>query len=204
MTTPNMIPTNVYAEMTPNPKTMKFVADRLLIEGNGVAEYGNIGEAKGSSRLAEQLFAFPFVEGVFIMGNFITVTKTEAMDWDMIVYELREFIREYLVKNEKAVEKLPQKEESKPSPAVSADRKVAEPSEFDDQIKQILAEYVQPAVANDGGLIDFKSYKDGIVTVTLRGACSGCPSSISTLKGGIETMLTQMMPEVKSVVAEEL
>lgn len=190
--------------MTPNPKTMKFVADRLLIEGNGVAEYANIGEAKGSSKLAEQLFAFPFVEGVFIMGNFITVTKTEAMDWDMIVYELREFIREYLVANEKAVEKLPQKEEAKAVSAESVNSEVAEPSEFDDQIKQILTEYVQPAVANDGGLIDFKSYKDGIVTVTLRGACSGCPSSLSTLKGGIETMLTQMMPEVKSVVAEEL
>lgn len=190
--------------MTPNPKTMKFVADRLLVEGNGVAEYANIGEAKGSSKLAEQLFAFPFVEGVFIMGNFITVTKTEAMDWDMIVYELREFIREYLVANEKAVEKLPQKEEAKAVSTESANSEVAEPSEFDDQIKQILTEYVQPAVANDGGLIDFKSYKDGIVTVTLRGACSGCPSSLSTLKGGIETMLTQMMPEVKSVVAEEL
>jgi len=126
------------------------------------------------------------------------------MDWDMIVYELREFIREYLMNNEKAVEKLPERKVENPGPESTASVEIAEPSEFDDQIKQILEEYVQPAVANDGGLIDFKSFKDGVVTVTLRGACSGCPSSISTLKGGIETMLTQMMPEVKTVVAEEL
>lgn len=200
-----MIPTNVYAEMTPNPKTMKFVADRLLVEGNGVAEYGNISEAKGSSTLAEQLFAFPFVEGVFIMSNFVTITKKEGIDWDLVVYELREFIREFLMNNEKAVEVVP---ERNPAPQTTVTSKVVDepvvPTEFDEQIRQILEEYVRPAVENDGGLIDFKSFKDGIVTVTLRGSCSGCPSSLSTLKGGIETMLTQMMPEVKAVVAEEL
>jgi Fe-S cluster biogenesis protein NfuA len=200
-----MIPTNVYAEMTPNPKTMKFVADRLLVDGNGVAEYANISEAKGSSTLAEQLFAFPFVEGVFIMSNFVTITKKEGIDWDLVVYELREFIREFLMNNEKAVEVVP---ERSPAPQTTVTSKmVAEPvvpTEFDEQIRQILEEYVRPAVENDGGLIDFKSFKDGIVTVTLRGSCSGCPSSLSTLKGGIETMLTQMMPEVKAVVAEEL
>lgn len=202
-----MIPTNVYAEMTPNPKTMKFVADRLLVEGNGVAEYASVRETKGSSQFAEKLFGFPFVKGVFIMSNFITITKTEEIEWDMIVYELREFIREYLVANEKVVEHLPEKAEVNADPAKSsssaADEEVI-PTEFDDQIKTILRDYVQPAVENDGGLIDFKSFKDGVVTVTLRGACSGCPSSISTLKGGIETMLTQMMPEVKTVEAEEL
>lgn len=200
-----MIPTNVYAEMTPNPKTMKFVADRLLIEGNGVAEYANIGDAKGSSDLAEKLFGFPFVTGVFIMSNFITITKNEQIDWDLIVYELREFIREYLVNNDQAVQRVPEPatvESEKPVPAGSDESVV--PTEFDDQIRTILKEYVQPAVENDGGLIDFKSFKDGVVTVTLRGACSGCPSSVSTLKGGIETMLTQMMPEVKTVQAEEL
>ncbi len=200
-----MIPTNVYAEMTPNPKTMKFVADRVLVADYGVAEYASVSEAKGSSKLAEQLFAFPFVNGVFIMNNFITVTKSESIDWDVIVYELREFIRDYLMNNEQVVENLPQptKTESRANGDLRPDEEVV-PTEFDDQIRQILAEYVQPAVENDGGLIDFKSFKDGVVTVTLRGACSGCPSSVSTLKGGIETMLTQMMPEVKTVEAEEL
>lgn len=202
-----MIPTNVYAEMTPNPKTMKFVADRLLVEGSGVAEYASVRETKGSSQLAEKLFGFPFVKGVFIMSNFITITKTEELEWDLIVYELREFIREYLVANEKVVERLPEKAEVTADLAKSNSSAANEdviPTEFDDQIKTILRDYVQPAVENDGGLIDFKSFKDGVVTVTLRGACSGCPSSISTLKGGIETMLTQMMPEVKTVEAEEL
>lgn len=201
-----MIPTNVYAEMTPNPKTMKFVADRVLLPGNGVAEYATVGEAKGSSQLAEKLFAFPFVKGVFVMSNFITITKSDDIDWDLIVYELREFIREYLVENETAVEQVPEvrsaAEKTTAEPVSGDDDAV--PTAFDEQIKSILKEYVQPAVANDGGLIDFKSFKDGVVTVTLRGACSGCPSSISTLKGGIETMLTQMVPEVKSVRAEEL
>lgn len=199
-----MIPTNVYAEMTPNPKTMKFVADRILVADNGVAEYENIGEAKGSSELAEKLFGFPFVSGVFIMGNFITVTKTDAIEWDMIVYELREFIRNYLVENERVVQKLPEAAAPAPEPGTVEPAEEVVPTEFDDQIKSILDQYVRPAVASDGGLIDFKSFKDGVVTVTLRGACSGCPSSLSTLKGGIETMLTQMMPEVKTVVAEEL
>lgn len=200
-----MIPTNVYAEMTPNPRTMKFVADRLLIEGNAVAEFASAAEAKGYSSLAEKLFDFPFVSGVFIMSNFVTITKTEQVEWDLIVYELREFVRDFLMNNEKAVEKLP---EIRKTEVVSEDSKADSepvvPSEFDDQIRQILEEYVRPAVENDGGLIDFKSFKDGIVTVTLRGSCSGCPSSLSTLKGGIETMLTQMIPEVKTVVAEEL
>lgn len=199
-----MIPTNVYAEMTPNPRTMKFVADRMLIAGNGVAEYNNIGATKGSSDLAEKLFGFPFVSGVFIMGNFITVTKTEAIEWDMIVYELREFIRTHLIDNEQVVQKVPEVVVPVSESGTIEPAEDVIPTEFDDQIKSILEEYVRPAVASDGGLIDFKSFKDGVVTVTLRGACSGCPSSLSTLKGGIETMLTQMMPEVKTVVAEEL
>lgn len=199
-----MIPTNVYAEMTPNPRTMKFVADRMLIAGNGVAEYKTIGATKGSSDLAEKLFGFPFVSEVFIMGNFITVTKTETIEWDLIVYELREFIRDYLVENEQVVQKVPEASAPIPKPGSSVPAEDVIPTEFDDQIKSILEQYVQPAVASDGGLIDFKSFKDGVVTVTLRGACSGCPSSLNTLKGGIETMLTQMMPEVKTVVAEEL
>ncbi|TVR40180.1 MAG: NifU family protein, partial [Cryomorphaceae bacterium] len=178
---------------------------RLLIEGNAVAEFASAAEAKGYSSLAEKLFDFPFVSGVFIMSNFVTITKTEQVEWDLIVYELREFVRDFLMNNEKAVEKLP---EIRKTEVVSEDPKVNSepvvPSEFDDQIRQILEEYVRPAVENDGGLIDFKSFKDGIVTVTLRGSCSGCPSSLSTLKGGIETMLTQMIPEVKTVVAEEL
>jgi Fe-S cluster biogenesis protein NfuA len=202
-----MIATAIYAEMTPNPKTMKFVVDRLLISGGEAVEYASAAEAKGSSSLAEALFAFPFVQGVFIMNNFVTVIKTDNIDWDLILFELREFIRDFLTKNELAVQKLPEKKEiasNEQTPTSTQLEEPVVPSEFDDQIKSILEEYVRPAVEGDGGLIDFKSYKDGVVTVTLRGSCSGCPSSMQTLKGGIETMLTQMIPQVKTVVAEAL
>jgi NFU1 iron-sulfur cluster scaffold homolog, mitochondrial len=200
-----MIATAVYAEMTPNPRTMKFVVDRLLITPGEAVEYASQADARGSSSLAEALFAFPFVQGVFIMSNFITVTKTDNIDWDLIVYELREFVRDFLTNNETAVQQIPVKQEVEKADSTSSvsDEPVV-PSEFDDQIKAILEEYVRPAVEGDGGLIDFKSFKEGVVTVTLRGSCSGCPSSMQTLKGGIETMLTQMIPEVKAVVAEEL
>jgi NFU1 iron-sulfur cluster scaffold homolog, mitochondrial len=202
-----MIPTAVYAEMTPNPKTMKFVVDRLLISGGEAVEYTSQAETKGSSTLAEALFNFPFVQGVFIMSNFVTVVKTDAIDWDMIVYELREFIREFMSNNETAVQQLPQKkavEKTSEMIAGSIEEEPVVPSEYDEQIKAILEEYVRPAVEGDGGLIDFKSFKEGVVTVTLRGSCSGCPSSMQTLKGGIETMLVQMVPAVKTVVAEAL
>jgi len=200
-----MIATAVYAEMTPNPKTMKFVVDRLLIAPGEAVEYASQSDARGSSSLAEALFDFPFVQGVFIMSNFITVTKTEGIDWDMIVYELREFVRDFLTKNETAVQQIPVKQvEEKTNKSTSVSDEPVVPSEFDEQIKAILEEYVRPAVEGDGGLIDFKSFKEGVVTVTLRGSCSGCPSSLQTLKGGIETMLTQMVPAVKAVVAEEL
>jgi NFU1 iron-sulfur cluster scaffold homolog, mitochondrial len=200
-----MIATAVYAEMTPNPRTMKFVVDRLLITPGEAVEYASQADARGSSSLAEALFDFPFVQGVFIMSNFITVTKTDNIDWDLIVYELREFVRDFLTNNETAVQQIPVKQEVEKAGSTTAvsDEQVV-PSEFDDQIKAILEEYVRPAVEGDGGLIDFKSFKEGVVTVTLRGSCSGCPSSMQTLKGGIETMLTQMIPEVKAVVAEEL
>lgn len=200
-----MIATAIYAEMTPNPKSMKFVVDRLLIANGEAAEYASITEAKGSSTLAEALFAFPFVQSVFVMNNFVTIIKTDNIDWDLILFELREFIRDFLTKNELAVQNVPVKETSTENSEISDNQlEPVVPSEFDDQIKSILEEYVRPAVEGDGGLIDFKSYRDGVVTVILRGSCSGCPSSMQTLKGGIETMLTQMIPQVKSVVAEAL
>lgn len=212
-TTTQKIPTNVYMEMTPNPATMKFVADRLLLsEGEPPVEYTDPETARDSSSLATQLFQFPFVSGVFVSGNFVSVTKTNAVDWDMVGMEIREFIRDFLVNNREAVEKRPANEESAenketvnnkakestPTPGV-------EPQTEDEQrIVDLLEEYVKPAVEGDGGAIHFHSFQDGIVTVTLKGACSGCPSSTVTLKNGIETLLKQYMPEVRSVEAREM
>ncbi len=196
-----MFPTSIYAELTPNPNTMKFVADRVIFNSTDAVEYKTAAEAKGSSELAGKLFDFPFVQGVFIASNFVTVTKTADLSWDLITFELREFVREFLLKHETAVEKIPEME------IVAEEVKATEPiepSEYDDAIRHLLNEYVKPAVESDGGAIDFVSFKDGVVKVQLRGSCSGCPSSTVTLKDGIQALLTTELPEVKSVEAESI
>ncbi len=200
-----MFPTTVYAELTPNPNTMKFVADRVIYSSNNPAEYKSQADAKGSSQLAVELFNFPFVKGVFIASNFVTITKNDSLGWDMITTELREYVRDYLVKTQFVIEKTPEVYAGhgngmKPK----KERADIEPSEYDDAIKNILFEYVKPAVESDGGAIDFVSYKEGVVTVELRGSCSGCPSSVVTLKNGIEQLLMAELPNVKEVVAEEV
>lgn len=203
--------------MTPNPAVMKFVADRPLIENNLQVEFRNKTEASWCSPLAEELFNFPFVLGVFISGPFVSVSKDESLGWEMIVQQLREYIREWLMEHEVAVdaekllavqEKLSQTTAGESAPTSSSNDSVgfiAEdqmiPSEHDDEIKHLLDEFVRPAVEQDGGAIDFKAFKDGTVYVHMRGACSGCPSSMQTLKGGIEQLLTSKIDAVKEVVA---
>lgn len=198
-----MFPTSVYAELTPNPNTMKFVADRVIFKSDDPVEYKTVAETMDSSELARELFAFPFVRGVFIAANFVTVTKSPDLDWDLITFELREFIRDFLLKNESAVEKIPEAEiiaEEVKGEALEP----TEPSEYDDAIRDLLDQYVKPAVESDGGAIDFVSFKDGVVKVQLRGSCSGCPSSTMTLKEGIQNLLTTELPAVKSVEAESV
>ncbi len=198
------VPVTVYAEMTPNPNTMKFVANKyLLITGDSV-EFTSRVEAKGFSPLAEELFNFPFVKGVFIAANFVTITKSEDISWDFVQMELREFVKEYLSFGKDVLVMMPAPKPVEVKQEDNQPTKVYEPSEFDEAIVALLDEYVRPAVENDGGAIDFRSYEDGVVTVIMRGACSGCPSSTATLKGGIENLLKQHIPEVKEVVAEAM
>lgn len=193
------IPVTVYAEMTPNPTTMKFVANKhLLLSGESV-EFNSLNETKGFSPLAEQLFQFPFVKGVFMASNFITITKSEDLSWDFITMELREFIKNWIAEGKDVLIQMPS---TKTIENNSDSIKSYEPSEYDDAIRSLLDEYVRPAVEGDGGAIDFLGYDDGTVTVALKGACSGCPSSTATLKGGIENLLKQHLPDVKEVVAE--
>ncbi len=195
------VPITLYAEMTPNPATMKFVSNKyLLITGDSV-EFTSLADAKGYSPLAEALFGLPFVKGVFIAANFITVTKTENLGWDFITMELREFIRSFLAEGKEVLIQMPAPKA--PKAAENAEVKHFEPSEYDDAIRDLLDEYVRPAVENDGGAIDFIGFDKGTVTVQLKGACSGCPSSTATLKGGIENLLKQYLPEVQEVVALE-
>jgi NFU1 iron-sulfur cluster scaffold homolog, mitochondrial len=194
------VPVTVYAEMTPNPTTMKFVANKyLLITGDSV-EFSSQADAKGYSPMAEELFNFPFVKNIFIAANFITITKTDNVPWDFITMELREFVKSWITDGKDILIQMPA-----PKPAPAKEGSVVKEyaaSEYDDAIKSLLDEYVRPAVENDGGAIDFRGFEDGVVTVVMKGSCAGCPSSTATLKGGIENLLKSHLPEVKEVVAE--
>jgi Fe-S cluster biogenesis protein NfuA len=202
-----MKPVTVYAEMTPNPNTMKYVTDYMLVPSGNVVEFLSASDAKGHSTFAEALFNFPFVTRVFIAQNFVTVYKNEMIGWDEINMELREFVREWLSENDDAVQKIPEQE------ILNEKTKIKNTSitniapiintETDQQIVDLINEYVKPAVEQDGGAIHFQSFNQdtGQVTVVLKGSCSGCPSSTATLKGGVETLLKSHIPEISEVVA---
>lgn len=197
------VPVNVYAEMTPNPSTMKFVADRLLLENGAVAEYEDPDSVENAP-LAAELFRFPFVDGLFFAGNFVSVAKNDLVEWEDITNELRVFIREYIAAG-KPIFTAPVKQITRETEngLEAAPSEVVPQNATEEQIVNVLEEYVRPAVENDGGAIHFKSFKDGVLTVILRGACSGCPSSMGTLKGGVEGLMKRFVPEVQEVVAEE-
>lgn len=191
-------PTTVYAEVTPNPAVMKFVANRMIVPQT--LEFKNIDDAKNSD-LATELFHFPFVKELFFDTNYISVTKYDRANWEEISMELREFIREYLNSDKSVIDDAYASEATNSS---SVTVPVEDLDETSQQIISILDEYVKPAVASDGGNIVFQSYEEEskIVNVVLQGACSGCPSSTFTLKNGIETMLKNMLGEkVNEVVA---
>jgi len=200
-------PVTIYAEMTPNPNTMKYVADHMLVESGVVVEFLNSNEAKGYSTFAEALFNFPFITRIFIAQNFVTVYKNDMVDWSDVTMELREFIKEWLMENENPVQEIPKKvlAASNKEKSISTTTNLAPEinTKKDQQIVDLIDEYVQPAVEQDGGAIHFQSYDEesGAVTVILKGSCSGCPSSTATLKGGVENLLKSHLPEIKEVVA---
>lgn len=185
---------SIYTEMTPNPETMKFVANKLLYPGKSI-DFDHE-EAAAPSPLAKELFGFPFVRGVFIASNFITLTKTAETDWNDVIPSIREFLKEYLEEGKAVIneEEIVIKHETN---AIASDD-----DDIVKKIKELLENYVKPAVEMDGGAISFKSYNNGTVSLVLKGSCSGCPSSMVTLKSGIEGMMKRMIPEVKEVVAE--
>jgi len=185
---------SIYTEMTPNPETMKFVANKLLYPGKSI-DFPDETTA-GPSPLARELFAFPFIRSVFIASNFVTLTKTPDAVWDDVIPSIREFLKTYLEAGGPVVneDEVPKKAEAN---AVSEDD-----SDVVKRIKELLENYVKPAVEMDGGAIGFRGYDDGVVKLMMQGSCSGCPSSMITLKAGIEGMMKRMIPEVKEVVAE--
>jgi len=184
-------PVTVYAESTPNPAVIKFVANKKLV--TSLFEFTSIDEAK-ISPMATQLFHFPFVKSVFIDENYVSITKYDVADWQDITMELREFIRTY-IENGKDIVLTGAKQSFKNSEAQHSSN-FESLDETSKEIVNILDEFVKPAVASDGGNIQFISYDTNSkkVSVMLQGACSGCPSSTYTLKSGIENMLKEMLP----------
>lgn len=185
---------SIYTEMTPNPETMKFVANKLLYPGKSI-DFPDESAAKPSP-LATELFAFPFIRAVFIASNFVTLTKSPEAQWDEIIPNVRGFLKDYLESGKSVIneEEIVQK---------TADNTVhADDTDVVKRIKELLENYVKPAVEMDGGAISFRGYDNGTVKLMMQGSCSGCPSSMITLKSGIEGMMKRMIPEVKEVVAE--
>ena len=166
---------SIYTEMTPNPETMKFVANKLLYPGKSI-DFPDESSA-APSPLAQELFAFPFVRSVFIAT-------------------IRQFLKEYLEEGKAVV--------NEDQVVVKKDNYVINASDEDvvGRIKELLENYVKPAVEMDGGAIAFRGFENGTVKLMMQGSCSGCPSSMITLKTGIEGMMKRMIPEVKEVVAE--
>jgi len=187
-------PTQVYDEMTPNPVTMKFVLNFLLIEEEGKSIEFRTKEKAEVTPLAKKIFEFPFVNGVFIASNFITVTKDDSCEWYEVIPEIKELIKTQLAKGEPLLSRELITEEAEVPVNISGD--------IEQKIISLLDEYIRPAVEGDGGAIHFKSFENGIVTVTLKGSCHGCPSTNTTLKQGVENLLRRMLPEVEKVITE--
>lgn len=182
---------NIYLEANPNPNSLKFVVNFMLMP-EGVSQDFPDQESAANAPLAHELFNFPYVKRVFYMSNFVTITKEESKEWEEIKYELKDFLKVYL-------------EEEKPllnDPVADGNEINEDDTEAEKKIKGILDEYIRPAVEQDGGAITFHSFEEGKVKVLLQGSCSGCPSSTITLKAGIENLLKRMVPEVEEVIAE--
>ncbi len=184
-------PINIYLESNPNPNSLKFVANFMLLPEGASQDFPDIASAENAP-LAKELFQYPYVKRVFYMSNFITVTKDENVEWSEVQNEIKQHIVDFLQAGKQILTQAEFNNE-----ASEGD------TEIEIKIKQILDEYIRPAVEQDGGAITFHSFEEGRVKVLLQGACSGCPSSTLTLKAGIENLLKRMLPnDVTEVEAE--
>jgi Fe-S cluster biogenesis protein NfuA len=180
---------HIYLESNPNPNSLKFVVNEMLIP-EGISFDFPTAQSAVKAPLAAELFAYPFVDRVFYMSNFITVTKKEDVEWLEIQNTLKSHIKNFLESGRHIIE------------VDEPETDAGEETETIKKIKTILDEYIRPAVEQDGGAITFHSFNEGVVRVKLQGSCSGCPSSTITLKAGIENLFKRMMPdEVQSVEA---
>lgn len=180
---------HIYLESNPNPNSLKFVVNDMLVPEGMSFDFPDV-ESTENAPLARELFNYPFVDRVFYMSNFITVTKKGDVEWLEIQSTLKDHIKKYLESGRYILEEqAPEVHEQEETETVK-------------KIKTILDEYIRPAVEQDGGAITFHSYVDRVLRVRLQGSCSGCPSSMITLKAGIENLFKRMMPdEVDAVEA---
>lgn len=193
-------PVMLYTEQTPNPESLKFVTNKMLYRGT--ADFREASLVEDWSPLATSLFELPYVKGVYICNNFVTITKEFNYAWEDIMLKTKEFIKQFIENDgvivrdgfAEAMTKI--ETEKRNAQHTGADGEIAT------RIKELIDTYVKPAVEMDGGNIEFKSFDNGVVSVILQGSCSGCPSSTVTLKSGIEGMLKRMVPEVTEVVSE--
>ena len=182
---------HIYLESNPNPNSLKFVVNDMLVPDGMSFDFPDL-ESASVSPLAQELFAYPFVDRVFFASNFVTVTKSGDVEWLEIQQTLKDHIRTFLEAGKLIIDI------QEPESEVASE----EETETIRKIKTILDDYIRPAVEQDGGAITYHSFRDGIVKVKLQGSCSGCPSSTVTLKAGIENLFTRMMPgEVQAVEA---
>tara|TARA_B100000700_G_scaffold294199_1_gene355964 strand:+ start:250 stop:816 length:567 start_codon:yes stop_codon:yes gene_type:complete len=181
----------IQTEQTPNPQTLKFLPGRVVMK-EGTAFFQNI-EDSSNSPFAKRLFSLDGVEGVFFGSDFITVTKSDDKDWQIIKPIILGSIMDHYNSNEETIISNSESETKKSLQEKDSDSDIVK------QIKELLDTRVRPAVAMDGGDIIYQSFEDGIVYLHMQGACSGCPSSTATLKMGIENMLKHYVPEVKEV-----
>ena len=175
----------IYTEITPNPLSLKFVTEKILF--SGAADFPTKAEAE-TSPFASAVYQLSYVNGVFFSGNFVTVTKSDAANWEEVIPEIKDNIRKLIESNAFIAES-------------SQNGAGGDGTEAERKIRMLIDEQVRPAVAMDGGDIIYEGFDDGVVKLKLRGSCSGCPSSTFTLKAGIEALLMRMVPEVKSVEA---
>ncbi|HCK20851.1 MAG TPA: NifU family protein [Bacteroidetes bacterium] len=183
---------SIYTEATPNPDSLKFVLNKMLLSGSSV-DFER-GDDTSYAPLATALFEqFDFAQGVFIMNNFVTVRKQPDIEWFEVKSKISEYIKNYVADGKEIVGAIPEPEHVPSS---------GDSGEIVQKIRDMLDKYVKPAVEMDGGAIQFKSFDNGVVTLMMQGSCSGCPSSTVTLKSGIEGLLKRMVPEVTEVVAE--
>jgi NFU1 iron-sulfur cluster scaffold homolog, mitochondrial len=194
-------PVMLYTEQTPNPESLKFVTNRMLYKGT--ADFREEELAKEWSPMGTALFELPYVKGVYISNNFVTITKEFNYAWEDIMLQGKDFIKKY-IEDGKEIMKDGFEEAMLKMEAARGEsyEYTGEEAELVKKIKELIDTYVKPAVEMDGGNIEFKNFDKGKVVVVLQGSCSGCPSSTVTLKAGIEGMLKRMVPEVTEVVAE--